>query len=106
MPLSPGKGGVRLAIRLTPKAARDGLGPVQHNAQGDCYLKATVTTVPEKGKANKALIKMLAKSLKIPAGKISVASGITKRDKHLLITGDSKLLVAKLEQWIRGFKHG
>jgi uncharacterized protein YggU (UPF0235/DUF167 family) len=43
---------------------------------------------------------MLAKSLKIPAGDISVASGATNRNKQLLIEGDSGMLAAKLEQWI------
>lgn len=70
-------------------------------ADGAARLKAYVTTVPENGKANKSLIKMLAKACKLPAGTISVASGATSRNKQLLIEGVSQDLTAKMEQWIK-----
>lgn len=101
MPVTPHPQGVRLAIRLTPKAAKNTFGPVEKTAEGNAQLKAYVTTVPEDGKANKSLIKLLAKSLKWPTGKFSVASGATNRNKQILIEGDSIKLAAKLEQWIR-----
>ncbi len=100
MPITPHSKGMRLAVRLTPKASKNRFGAVEKTADGAAHLKAYVTTVPEGGKANKSLIKMLAKSLKIPAGDISVASGATNRNKQLLIEGDSGMLAVKLEHWI------
>lgn len=88
--------GVILSIRLRPKASDNSFGPPDSTG----YLKAKVTAVPENGKANKALVKMLAKQLRVAGGKISVASGATNRDKQLLITGDSDELFRKITTWI------
>ena len=101
MPLSPDNRGVRLRVRLTPKASKNRVGPVERAADGCAYLKAYVTTVPEGGKANKSLIKMLAKSCKVPAGKFSVALGATNRNKQIVIEGETDALTIKLGQWIK-----
>lgn len=101
MPVSIHPKGVRLSVRLTPKASKNRFGSVAMLADGSAYLKAYVTTIPESGKANKSLVKMLSKSCKLPAGNISVASGATNRNKQLLIEGDSEKLAEKFEQWIK-----
>lgn len=100
MPVSLHAKGIRLAIRLTPKASKNCFGQVEKTADGASYLKAFVTTVPEGGKANKALIKMLAKSCKLPVAKFLVASGATNRNKQILIEGDGQKLARKLRKWI------
>lgn len=74
---------------------------MEKTADGSVQLKAYVTTVPEDGKANKTLIKMLAKSCKLQVSKISVASGATNRNKQLLIEGETLELSQKLEKWIK-----
>ncbi|MGK5595106.1 MAG: DUF167 domain-containing protein [Parachlamydiaceae bacterium] len=48
-------------------------------------LKIRLTAIPEKGKANEALIKLLAKRLDIPLSSIKVIGGTTSRHKKLLI---------------------
>lgn len=101
MPITPHDRGVRLSIRLTPKASKNHFGQVEKAADGKSYLKAYVTTVPEDGKANKRMIKMLAKSCKLPAGKFSVASGATNRNKQILIEGETTALAQMLGQWIK-----
>jgi len=102
MPITVQAEGVRLAVRLTPKAAKNHFGQVIKTADdGKRQIKAYVTTVPEDGKANKTLLKMLAKALHLPASKISVASGATNRNKQLLIEGDGQELRVKLEKWIK-----
>ncbi len=100
-PVSPHAKGVRLAVRLAPGASKNRFGQIEKSADGRAHLKAWVTTVPEDGKANKALIKMLAKALRVPAGKISVASGPTNRNKQILIEGDSRDLARQIDQWIK-----
>lgn len=92
--------GLRLRVRLTPNASRDGIGSVAMDAEDVAWLTATVTSAPENGRANKALIKMLSKSWKLPKSSIDVRSGATQRRKTLLIAGDGAALAAELEHWL------
>lgn len=93
-------GGLRLFVRLTPKASRDRVdGPVPE-ADGGTVLKASVTAVPEDGKANAALIKMLAKEWRVPKSDFEIVAGATDRRKTLLISGDGAELAARLDQWM------
>ena len=93
--------GVRVSIRLTPKAGRNRIdGPVR-DADGNMALKASVTAVPEDGKANAALIKLLAKEWGVAKTRISVASGATDRRKILHLQGDPNALLPRLETWMR-----
>ena len=89
--------GLNLHVRLTPKSSRDALEGVEILSDGNCVLKARVRAVPEDGKANVALIALAAKTLKIPASTIRLASGATSRHKVLALDGDTAELTAKLE---------
>ena len=89
---------VRLAIRLTPNGGRDAIDGIEPDGKGGMLLKARVTAVPEKGKANKALIALVAKSLGIAKSSVSIASGDTARKKILRIDGDPEDLIEKLER--------
>jgi uncharacterized protein YggU (UPF0235/DUF167 family) len=93
--------GLSLHVRLTPKSSRDALEEVETLADGKCVLKARVRAVPEDGKANAALIALVAKSLKIPASAIRVASGATSRHKVLALDGDGGQLASRLESLAR-----
>ena len=84
-------------MRLTPNGGRDTIDAVERDADGAAYLKARVTAVPEKGKANKALITLIAKTLKLPKSAITVISGDTARKKILRIDGDPEDLIGKLQ---------
>jgi len=86
-----------LAVRLTPNGGRNAFDGVDVSADGLAHLKARVSAVPEKGKANKALIVLLSKSLKIPKSLISVVSGDTARQKILRIDGDPEDLKSKID---------
>lgn len=92
---------VRLSVKLTPNAGRDGIDGAETGADGEALLKARVTAVPEKGKANKALIELLAKSLKLPKSSISVISGDTARKKILRIDGDTEEIAGKLASLLK-----
>lgn len=93
-------GGVKLTVRLTPKASRDRVDGVAADAEGRAVLKVSVTAVPEDGKANAALIKLLAKAWKLPKTSIEIVQGATDRRKVLLISGDADELRQRLEQWM------
>ena len=74
---------------------------VEAGADGEPYLKARVSAVPEKGKANKALIALIAKNLGIAKSAVSLISGDTARKKILRIDGDPEDLIGKLRALLK-----
>lgn len=99
-------GGVRLAVRLTPKAGRDVIEGCKPTAQnqingGGAELAVKVTAVPENGKANDALLRLLAKRLKLPVSALQLVAGATDRHKQILIEGDAASLEAALSSVLK-----
>jgi hypothetical protein len=84
------EGGIEIVVRLTPKSSRDDVDGIETGADGQCYLKARVRAVPEKGKANKALIVLLAKRTGLPKSTIGLTSGGTSRMKTILLQCDAQ----------------
>ncbi|MCL6229728.1 DUF167 domain-containing protein [Bartonella bilalgolemii] len=72
-----------LFVRLIPKASVDSIIKVENRDDGKQYLVIRLRAIPENGKANKALIKFLAKQWKIPSSCISLGSGATSHYKEL-----------------------
>lgn len=70
-----------IQIKLSPKASRNAIGDWDVDADGRRLLKVFVTAVPEKGKANKALVALLSKSWRIPKRSIEIIRGETDRLK-------------------------
>ena len=97
--------GVRLFVRLTPKASRNAIGDVVADANGQEQLKVSVTAVPENGKANQALIKLLAKAAKWPKSSVGIVSGHTDRNKVLVISGTPTELMAQITELTGGQTH-
>jgi uncharacterized protein (TIGR00251 family) len=87
----------RLSVRAIPNASQDVIG----GWLGD-KLKVKVQTVPEDGKANKALCRFLAKSLGIPKSAVQIHSGNKSRNKVFAIKGLTKeKLTEKLNSLLR-----
>ena len=91
---------IRLSIKLTPNGGRNEIDGIETDAEGNAFLKARVSAVPEDGKANKALITLLSKKLRVPKSSISFISGETARKKILRIDGDPEDLKVKIESLI------
>jgi uncharacterized protein (TIGR00251 family) len=104
-PFAAADKGLAVAVRLTPRAGRNRVEGVAADAAGRPVLKVAVTEAPEKGRANAALIKLLAKEWRIPKSALSIASGAGERRKTLLIEGDSSALMKQLLEWT-GERHG
>jgi len=88
-----------LTLRVTPRggAARiDGLG---HDADGNSFLKLRVSEAPEKGKANTAVIKLLAAEWKLPRSCLNIVAGAGDRNKRLEITGNPQALYENIALW-------
>jgi uncharacterized protein len=90
-------GGVRLAVKVTPRAARSAVQGVELDARGRAYLAVRVTAAPDAGKANAALIKLLAKRWRLPASDLRLVSGAAARRKILHVQGVPERLLARLE---------
>ncbi len=99
MPFQAAGDGVRLRVRLTPRAAANRLDGIRAGAGGEDVLKASVTATPEGGKANAALVKLLAKSLGLPKTAFSIAAGGARRNKTLFIAGEPGVLMQRLRDW-------
>lgn len=88
--------GVRLHLRATPGAASDEITGIWDGAEKRLAVK--VTAPPDKGKANAAIIKLLAKKLGLPKSALSVRAGETSRFKTIHIEGEPDVLAAALEK--------
>lgn len=67
--------GAEISVRVTPKAARTAL------TQTNGTLRATVTVVPENGKANAAVRALLARAMGVAPSRLTLVRGQTSRDK-------------------------
>jgi uncharacterized protein (TIGR00251 family) len=79
--INPEASNVRFAVRLTPKGGRDRVEGWAVDSGGRRYLKARVSAPPEDGKANEALVCLLAKALNVGKSKVRIVSGATSRMK-------------------------
>ena len=92
--------GLRVALKVAPKAARAGVAGVEADAAGRAVLKVRVTEAPEGGKANAAVVRLLAKAWKLPKGALRVTAGAKDRRKTLLVAGDPAELAPRLRAWL------
>ena len=95
-PFAAAPGGVRIFVRLQPRARRAAVEGVVTEADGRTALKVAVTAPPEDGKANAALVALLGKTWKLPKSAFEIVGGATDRRKTLLLRGDSASLLAAL----------
>jgi uncharacterized protein len=90
--------GIVLSVRLTPKGGGDGIDGIETQADGRVVLKVRVRAPPSEGEANAALVRLLAKVLKIPSRDVTLAAGTKARVKRLAIAGSPVALAAALEK--------
>ncbi|MBL4788448.1 MAG: DUF167 domain-containing protein [Kordiimonadaceae bacterium] len=93
--------GATLSVKLTPNASKDAFVRVDRTADGKKELRATVTAVPEKGKANAALIKLLSKKLRIPKSSVQLIKGGQNQHKTILIEGPPDEILSQLKNKFR-----
>lgn len=99
-PFSSVRDGLRIAVKVTPKASRDRIGDTIADGDGGAVLKISVTAAPDRGKANDAVIRLLSKAWTLPRTSIRIASGATGRRKVLHIAGDGNALETRLRNWM------
>lgn len=96
--LTAAPGGARLAVRLTPRARREGIEGLVREADGQTALKIAVGAPPVDGKANAALVALVAHTLGVTKGAVSVAAGGSGRRKLLFVEGDVATLRMRLDR--------
>jgi len=83
---------MRFCVKLTPKAGRDAIDGWMSDAAGRPVLKARVAAPPTDGKANAALVALLAQTLKLKQSNVRIVSGASSRTKLVEADGDEALL--------------
>lgn len=91
--LKSGPSGVTLPIRVQTKSSNAKVG-----GEHDGRLKVHVCAPPEKGKANRAVVEILAKTLGVSKSRVTIIGGELSREKLVLVTG---LAVADVEQRLK-----
>lgn len=79
--------GSTLSIKVTPKASANRI-KVETQSDGSLLYRVYVTVAAEDGKANAAVIALIAKELGIAKSKVSIVRGHTSRDKIIKIAQD------------------
>ena len=73
-------------VKVTPKAKKDRVLEERRD-DGTRVLKVYVNVAPEDGKANKAVIEMLAKHFSVAKSSVTITHGLTSRDKVVRVEG-------------------
>lgn len=95
-PWSPRGDHLILSVRLTPKSSRDEIAGIGQLSDDRTILQVRVRALPRDGAANAALLKIIAKTLCLPATSVHLESGATGRVKTLRLVGDTAALQAEL----------
>jgi len=74
--------GVTFAVKVQPRAKKNAVTGVLGDA-----LKVSLTAPPVEGKANEACVDFFAKLLKVPRSSVTIASGLTTRNKVIRVAG-------------------
>ena len=83
-----------LAVRVTPKASHNEVTGLYTAADGGVSLSIKVTAAPDKGKANRAVIDLLAKKLGVAKSTLALVKGETDRNKTFQISRNTTSLEA------------
>lgn len=71
----------QLRLKVTPRASREAVEGLVADADGNPVLKVKVTVVAEDGKANDAVIALLAKQFGVAKSRLAIVRGATSRQK-------------------------
>ena len=80
--------GYILRIRVTPNASKCSFGGIFLSSDNQEFLKISLNSVPEKGKANQELIKFLSKYFHLSKTSFTIISGETDRYKKVQIISE------------------
>jgi uncharacterized protein len=91
--------GLVVTVRLTPKGGRNSIDGTVRLSDGSSVLKVRVAAAPTEGEANDALIRLLARELRMAPRDVTLVGGATSRVKRILVRGDAAAIAAALEEF-------
>jgi len=83
-------------IRLSPGAKADCLIEIAISVEGRRLLKASVTAPARDGRANEALLRLLARNWHLRRRDLSIVAGSTSRYKTVRMAGDPRQLIDRI----------
>lgn len=101
MPFRIAADGIRIRVVAHPGARHDAVEGLRAEADGGVALRVAVRAAPEGGKANEAVIRLLAREWGIPRRSLRLVSGAGDRRKSFHLSGEPKALLAHLQSWLR-----
>jgi uncharacterized protein YggU (UPF0235/DUF167 family) len=87
---------MHLAVRVTPRSAKPGIGGWRKGADGRDDLELRVAEAPRYGAANDAVVRILAKALGVSRSEVAIIAGATSRHKRLSIPFDAEEALRRL----------
>lgn len=93
--------GIELAVKVTPKAGRDRIEGVVVDAAGAAWLAVKVAAPAQGGKANRAVLALLAARLGVAASTLELVAGAGARWKRVAVAGDPAWLETRAEALLR-----
>tara|TARA_B100000315_G_scaffold138235_1_gene127268 strand:+ start:240 stop:521 length:282 start_codon:yes stop_codon:yes gene_type:complete len=88
-------------LKVSPRAASGRIDGFVDDGK-EARLKLAVSAPPVGGKANAAVIALLAKAWSVPKSRLSITVGANARRKTVVIAGDAAVLGPRLESWAAG----
>jgi uncharacterized protein len=85
-----------LAIRVTPRSSRPGIGEWKTDPGGRPFLQVRVAAAPADGAANDEAVRLLAKALGVHKSSVAIISGETARLKRVELPLDEAELRLRL----------
>jgi uncharacterized protein len=82
--IAPTPSGVRIAVRVVPRAGRSGIAGTREGA-----LLVRLNAAPVEGAANAELVEVIATALGVPKQAVSIVAGETSRRKTIHVSGVS-----------------
>ena len=100
LPFCERAGALHVTVHVTPKASRTRIAGLRIDAKGETALKIAVTAAPDQGKANAAVLRLLAREWDLPKRQIAIIQGKKNRRKLLRLSDASTALAQRLETWL------
>lgn len=87
-----------IAIRVTPRSARPGIGGWRKGADGREELEIRVAEAPADGAANDAVVRLLANALGVGRSSLRIVTGQSSRHKRVEVPVSKEELLSLLDR--------
>ncbi len=93
--------GVEIFLRVLPNARRNAIDGLIADPDGGTRLKLRVIAPALDGRANDAVLRMLAEASQLARSNFTLVRGEKSRDKHVFVRGEPHLLLSRFETWLK-----